>query len=181
MEKAALRTSEAAHAGFASRAVAFVVDIMVMSVAILVAIALVQALLGFFTLYGLVGQRITQSSPFGAIVAGVTALIGAGIAIGYPVGCWVLFGQTLGKFLLGLRVTRMDGRLLTIRYALLRYVGYWLSALPLGLGFFWVLIDDQRQTWHDKLAGSCVTYASKPLFGERRRPKQPKQRESWIT
>ena len=49
MEKAALRTSEAAHAGFASRAVAFVVDIMVMSVAILVAIALVQALLAGFS------------------------------------------------------------------------------------------------------------------------------------
>ena len=181
MEKVALRTSHTTHAGFASRAVAFVVDIMVMSVTILVAIALVQALLGFFTLYGLVGQRVTQSSPFGAIIAGMTALIGAAIAIGYPVGCWVLFGQTLGKFLMGLRVTRMDGRLLTIRYALLRYVGYWLSALPLGLGFFWVLIDDERQTWHDKLAGSCVTYSSKPLVGERRQRKQPKQRESWIT
>lgn len=169
MERVALRTSEATHAGFASRAVAFVVDGIVMSVAILGAIALLQALLGFFTLYGLVGQRLTQSTPFAAAVAVVIALIAAGIAIGYPVGCWVLFGQTLGKYLMGLRVARKDGRLLTIRYALLRYIGYWLSALPLGLGFFWVLIDDERQAWHDKLADACVMYDSKPLFAERRR------------
>jgi len=80
------------HAGFISRAIAFVLDIVVMSVAVLAAIALVQSLLGFFTLYGLVGQRVAQSTPFRDIVFAVFALIGVGIAIGYPVGFWVLLG-----------------------------------------------------------------------------------------
>ena len=140
------------HAGFISRAIAFVLDIVVMSVALLAAIALVQSLLGFFTLYGLVGQRVAQSTPFRDIVIAVCALIGVGIAIGYPVGFWVLLGQTPGKLLMGVRIARINGQPLTIRRALLRYVGYWLSAIPLGLGFFWVLVDDRRQCWHDKLA-----------------------------
>lgn len=160
--------SEAPHAGFASRAIAFVLDIILMSVSALVVIALLQAMLGFFTLYGLIGQRVTQSDPFHAIVAVVVALIGAAIAIGYPVGFWVLLGQTPGKLLIGLRIVRANGKPLTLRYALLRYVGYWLSAIPLGLGFLWVLVDDRRQGWHDKLAGTCVTYSPRPVFGRQR-------------
>jgi uncharacterized RDD family membrane protein YckC len=30
--------------------------------------------------------------------------------------------------------------------------------IPLFLGFFWILIDDRRQGWHDKIAGTCVVY-----------------------
>lgn len=146
------------HAGFISRAIAFVLDIIAMTVAVLAAVALVQALLGFFTLYGLVGQRVVQSSPFRDIVFAVLALIGVVIAIGYPVGFWVLLGQTPGKLLMGVRIARVNGQPLTVRRALLRYLGYWLSAIPLGLGFLWVLVDDQRQGWHDKLAGTYVVY-----------------------
>ncbi|MGB1139782.1 MAG: RDD family protein [Halioglobus sp.] len=38
----------------------------------------------------------------------------------------------------------------------MRYLGYYLSALPLFLGFFWVLVDPRRQAWHDKLSGTVV-------------------------
>ena len=36
----------------------------------------------------------------------------------------------------------------------------WLHRLSLviGLGFLWVLLDNQRQGWHDTLAGTCVLY-----------------------
>ncbi|MGH2502019.1 MAG: RDD family protein, partial [Ktedonobacterales bacterium] len=158
----------ASHAGFASRAIALVIDLVVMSMAVLIAIALIQSVLGFFTLYGLIGQRITQSDPFRALLVAVTSLIGAVIVIGYPVGFWVLLGQTPGKLLMGLRIELVNGQPLTIRYALLRYAGYWLSAIPLGLGFLWVLVDERRQTWHDKLAGTCVTYQSRPLIDHRK-------------
>ena len=165
MDRLAIQTTHAhtthAHAGFISRAIAFVLDIVVMSVAVLAAIALLQALLGFFTLYGLIGERVVQSGPFRAIVVVVTALIGVGIAVGYPVVFWVLLGQTPGKLLMGVRIARTNGQRLTIGRALLRYLGYWLSAIPLGLGFFWVLVDDQRQCWHDKLADTYVIYDSR--------------------
>jgi uncharacterized RDD family membrane protein YckC len=165
MDKMAIHASSAhshthmhAHAGFISRAIAFVLDIVVMTVAVLAAVALLQALLGFFTLYGLIGQRVVQSSPFREIGVVVIALIGVGVAVGYPVVFWVLLGQTPGKLLMGVRIARTNGKPLTIGRALLRYLGYWLSAIPLGLGFFWVLVDDQRQGWHDKLADTYVIY-----------------------
>src|SRR5678815_4355385 len=95
MDKMAIHASSAhshththAHAGFISRAIAFVLDIVVMTVAVLAAVALLQALLGFFTLYGLIGQRVVQSSPFREIVVVVIALIGVGVAVGYPVVFW---------------------------------------------------------------------------------------------
>ncbi len=160
MEKAALQRQHK-HAGFISRAVAFVLDIVIMSIVVLAAIALIQAVLGFFTLYGLVGQRVVQTGFVRDLVIAVTALIGAAVAVGYPVGFWVLLGQTPGKLLTGVRIARIDGQPLTVRRALLRYLGYWLSAIPLGAGFFWVLVDDQRQCWHDKLAGTYVVYDSR--------------------
>ena len=152
------------HAGFISRAIAFVIDLVVMSVTIFAIVALVQAVLGFFTLYGLVGQRVTNSDPFRAAVVACLVIVSAGIAIGYPVGFWVLLGQTPGKSFIGVRIARVTGQPLTVRRALLRYLGYWLSAIPLGLGFLWILVDDHRQGWHDKLAGTYVIYESRPFL-----------------
>src|SRR5512146_1437955 len=65
----------APHAGFISRGIAFVLDLVMMSATILLAVVLVQSVLGFFTLYGLLGQRIVQSSPFNALLVGVMAVI----------------------------------------------------------------------------------------------------------
>ncbi len=155
---------QALHAGFVSRAIAFIVDLIVVSVVALAAVALVQAAVNAFTLYGLLGHRLVQSATFQQIMVALNALIGAAIAIGYPVGFWTLLGQTPGKMLTGVRIARVDGQPLTVRRALLRYVGYWLSAIPLGLGFFWVLVDDHRQCWHDKLADTCVVYDSRLRF-----------------
>ena len=174
MNKEALQLQ---HAGFISRAIAFVLDLIVMSVAIFATIALTEAVLGFFTLYGLIGQRVVQSDLFRNLLFALIALASAGIAIGYPVGCWVLLGQTPGKMLTGVRIVRIDGQPLTVRRALLRFFGYWLSAIPLGIGFFWVLVDDQRQCWHDKLAGTCVVYDSRsPLTRSRQTPTSSSQK-----
>ena len=164
MEKVSSRER---YAGFVSRALAFVIDLVVMSVTLLVVIALSQSLLGFFTLYGVLGQRVTNSGSFRVAIGAGIAIIGVGIAIGYPIGFWVLLGQTPGKSLLGVRIARVTGQPLTVRRALLRYLGYWLSAIPLGLGFLWVLMDDRRQGWHDKLAGTCVVYDARSTYHHR--------------
>ena len=36
--------------------------------------------------------------------------------------------------------------------ALLRIVAMVVSALPLGLGFWWMFVDGRRRTWHDLIA-----------------------------
>lgn len=66
-------------------------------------------------------------------------------------------GQTVGKKLLGIRVVGAhDGAPIGYGSAALRYVGSILSAIPCGLGYLWMLWDDNKQTWHDKIASTIV-------------------------
>lgn len=70
---------------------------------------------------------------------------------------WVWQRATPGKALLDCQVVRArDGRAIGWWQAVLRYLGYFLSALPLGLGFLWILWDRKCQGWHDKLARTVV-------------------------
>jgi len=70
-------------------------------------------------------------------------------------------GQTLGKKVVGIRVVAIAGAG-PIGYgrATVRYFGRIVSAIPLGLGYLWMLWDDQKQTWHDKFAMSMVVPVS---------------------
>jgi uncharacterized RDD family membrane protein YckC len=66
-------------------------------------------------------------------------------------------GQTLGKKALGIRVLDLrSGGPIGFSRGVIRYFGRILSAIPLLLGYFWMLWDSEKQTWHDKLAGSVV-------------------------
>lgn len=70
---------------------------------------------------------------------------------------WAERQGTPGKLVLGLRIVDAEtGSVPRLGRLVLRYVGYLLSALPLGLGYLWMLWDGRRQTWHDKLAGTLV-------------------------
>ena len=69
-------------------------------------------------------------------------------------------GQTLGKKALGIRVYDFrEGGPIGYGRGLLRQFGKWLSAIPLGLGYFWMLWDKEKQCWQDKIAGSVVVPA----------------------
>lgn len=65
-------------------------------------------------------------------------------------------GQTPGKMLLGIAVVRRDGAPVGYGRALLRWIGYWLSALPLGLGFVPAFFAAERRGLHDWMAGTRV-------------------------
>ena len=66
-------------------------------------------------------------------------------------------GQTLGKRALGIRVIDLRaGGPIGYGRAVVRYLGRIISTIPLLLGYFWMLWDGERQTWHDKFATSIV-------------------------
>jgi uncharacterized RDD family membrane protein YckC len=66
-------------------------------------------------------------------------------------------GQTPGKRTLGIRVVDFEtGRSIGYGRAVIRSVGRYLSALVILIGYLWMLWDREKQTWHDKLAGSVV-------------------------
>jgi uncharacterized RDD family membrane protein YckC len=70
---------------------------------------------------------------------------------------WTKYLGTPGKLVLRLRVVdAQTGQAISTPKAIGRYLGYYVSALALLVGFFWVGIDKKKQGFHDKLAGTVV-------------------------
>jgi uncharacterized RDD family membrane protein YckC len=70
---------------------------------------------------------------------------------------WISRQATPGKMLISAKVVdaRTGGKPSTGQFVG-RYLGYFVSAIPLFLGLIWVGIDGRKQGWHDKLAGTVV-------------------------
>lgn len=83
------------------------------------------------------------------------------VLAGYGAMMWKLRGTTIGGIICNLRVVRTDGRDIEWETAVVRALGCFLSAIPLGLGFIWMVFDSNRQTWHDKIAGTVVVRVPK--------------------
>ena len=79
----------------------------------------------------------------------------------YGAVMWKLKGTTIGGIVCGLKVVRLDGREIDWATAIVRALGCFLSLAVVGLGFIWVAIDDEKQSWHDKIAGTTVVRVPK--------------------
>ena len=90
----------------------------------------------------------------------------------YPVFTTVLtslmiseFGGTFGKLLTGTSIVRSDGSNLSFWRATWRnLIGYTVSGLILWAGFIWILVDKNRQGWHDMMADSYVVVKNKLMW-----------------
>jgi len=70
---------------------------------------------------------------------------------------WVYRSATPGK--MALRLVIVDagtGNKPSLAQFVIRYLGYFVSTLPLFLGLIWVGIDARKQGWHDKIARTVV-------------------------
>jgi uncharacterized RDD family membrane protein YckC len=66
-------------------------------------------------------------------------------------------GQTVGKKALGIRVIDFrTGGSIGYGRAFIRWIGRYVSAIACLLGYFWMLWDKEKQTWHDKFANDVV-------------------------
>lgn len=92
----------------------------------------------------------------------LAALIGLVLLwwIGLHAAYFIVFvggcGQTPAKMLLEIAVVRWDGAPAGYGRALVRWVGYWVAALPLGLGFVPAFFTADRRGLHDWIAGTRV-------------------------
>jgi len=78
------------------------------------------------------------------------------LAVAYFTFMWSYRGSTVGGIVFNLKVVRIDGTGLTRPVALVRALGSVLSMMVFFLGFFCILWDDERQAWHDRIAGTVV-------------------------
>lgn len=73
------------------------------------------------------------------------------------IALWLKFQGTPGKKVLGISIVDANtGETPTPGQCVGRYLAYFLSALPFGLGFLWAAFDKKKQAWHDKLAGTVT-------------------------
>ena len=119
--------------------------------ALLDAIIIAIVLIPFSMLFGVGGDN----AGAGASLYGLVSLV---ISWGYPMYFIGAKGQTPGKMALSVNVIRKeDGQVPGYTKAFLReVVGKFISSLVFGLGFFWMIWDKDKQTWHDKIAGTVV-------------------------
>jgi uncharacterized RDD family membrane protein YckC len=142
------------YAGFVTRMIGFIIDRLIVVATLTIIGMAVNMVLDLFP----VTQWLGLGESTSAIVVAIAAALSLSILLLYHVVFWMLAGQTPGQGLMGVRVVRVNGDRITFWPAVRRWLGYIVSAI-LFLGFLWVLVDDRRQGFHDKIAGTVVIYA----------------------
>lgn len=140
------------YAGFVSRLIAYGIDVAIVAVTLIVLIALINTVLVLFGLEDLSAMETLLK----ILLSGAFALL---FIASYFIFFWTFASQTPGKTLMGLRIVTKDGHPLTFGRAIRRMIGYIVSIAVIFLGFLWILVDNRRQGWHDKIAGTFVVYA----------------------
>lgn len=74
----------------------------------------------------------------------------------YAIIMWATKGTTIGGIICSLKVVRVDDRPIDWSVAIVRGLAGFLSLFVAGLGFIWVAFDDEKQSWHDKIAGTTI-------------------------
>lgn len=102
------------------------------------------------------------------LVGAVSGVTGTGSAFALFLGLyctllWFYRGTTVGGIVCGLKVVRLDARPVDFATAIVRALGAFLSMICVGLGFLWVIWDPEKQTWHDKIAGTTVIRVPKGM------------------
>lgn len=75
----------------------------------------------------------------------------------FTIYCWKIYQATPGKYLVSAAVVDAESGLSPSTSRLtLRYFAYFISLVPFGLGFLWIVFDKRKQGWHDKIARTVV-------------------------
>lgn len=70
---------------------------------------------------------------------------------------WIKLSKTPGKMAIGATIVDAStGGKPSTRQFIIRYLGYFVSTVPLCLGLIWVGFDPRKQGWHDKMANTVV-------------------------
>jgi uncharacterized RDD family membrane protein YckC len=141
------------YAGFWRRLGAFLIDVFIVSVII----QMLFPFRGFFNNFG----NLKDSWFFVPFITAST-VTSLGVVVAYSVVFWTWRGQTPGNMLLNIKVLRGDGTRVTAGYSLLRFLGYVVCGLTLGIGFLWIAFDSRKQGIHDKIADTVVVKLPEP-------------------
>jgi uncharacterized RDD family membrane protein YckC len=139
------------YGGFWIRVLAAIIDAIILRI-VVAPIGMVFGLLGF-------------AGSMGGLPHIGFHLLGGGITlIAMLFGSWLYeallesssYQATLGKMILGMKVTDLYGNRISFERATGRHFAKWLSGLILGIGYIMVGLSERKQGLHDLLAGTLV-------------------------
>lgn len=142
-------------AGFGVRLLALIIDLLLLKIVAIVIGAFVDYILTYlFDKYTFLDRERANT-----IIGGVIYFIWSVIPFFYfTISTWK-YSRSIGKFFLGIRVVDKHGQKPDLKMSLKREcVGKFISGLLLGIGFFMVLFDKNKQALHDKFAKTYVVH-----------------------
>ncbi len=138
------------YAGFWIRTGATIIDVVLIM------------LITFPILIAIYGWAYFDSSQTGIIAGPIDFLLSWVLPAIATILFWLKKQATPGKMALSVKVVdAKTGQTLSVGQSIGRYLAYFVSLLPLGIGVIWVAFDSKKQSWHDKLANTVVIRAKK--------------------
>ncbi|ELP6119236.1 RDD family protein [Vibrio vulnificus] len=134
------------YAGFGRRLVATILDTIFWVLVLIVIGAGIYAL-----------SPITNIDTFSQKSKALQEIVSYVALLSITVLFWKYRSATPGKILVGIEVVE-EGSLkpISAKRGVARYLMYYISALPLFLGFIWALFSKKKQCWHDMIAKTVV-------------------------
>ena len=167
------RTMMGQYAGLVTRGTALILDIVIVSLAVITINWVISLPIVYF-----LNIDLSSCSDEAADFQNLTFIFCKSVNILWflvtiltpPIYFAVLVsiaGQTVGKYLMGVRVVRMDGQRMTIPLSFLRWLGYFISAFLLGYGGCSmpgtaIPCNCLRPSWWCKPCGNCWWAANWP-------------------
>lgn len=125
------------YAGFLSRFIAYIIDMLMIGI-----VRSILALIFGFSLFHYSMGIIWFGSIFGLLYF---------IAMESS-----KYQATVGKLLMRIKVVNTQGGRITLSESIIRNISKILSALFLFIGFLMVIFDDRKRALHDRIAGTFV-------------------------
>ena len=159
-QSAAPKILQGYYAGFVSRTLAFTIDVVIIFFSVSIIGSFITIFFTFLeqnTILSNILGYLSILQPFLSDPRVFAVFVFLFVFI-YNIFFWVFSGRTPGKSVMGLRVVPLKGGKMPYLRSFIRFFGYYISMFFLFFGFVWIIVDDRRQGWHDKLAGTCVIY-----------------------
>ncbi|MBE0503651.1 MAG: RDD family protein [Desulfuromonadales bacterium] len=140
-----MQDQELEYAGFWIRIWASIID------------SILLMLITFPLLISIYGWAYFDSDQTGFIAGSADFLISWILPAIAVITFWIYRQATPGKLAISAKIVdAASGNAPSTGQLVGRYLSYFVSALPLGLGILWVAFDRRKQGWHDKLSGTVV-------------------------
>jgi uncharacterized RDD family membrane protein YckC len=164
MEITVPKSSTPEYAGFWMRFLAYIIDSIIAGIACAIVVVPAALILGFGAAAGISAtpDEFDEDAATGFAFAAIGVVVLLVIAV--SIIQWLYFAlmesssrqATVGKMVLGLEVTDLQGNRISFGRATGRYFGKILSGAIFSIGYIMAGFTQQKQALHDILAGCLV-------------------------